>query len=56
MMTMKLGDAMDMVRHVVMDMNEVLMLWGPPGGGKTAPNFLLVSVWLQRKSDLDLSV
>ena len=35
MMTMKLGDAMDMVRHVVMDMNEVLMLWGPPGGGKT---------------------
>lgn len=35
MMTMKLGEAMNMVRYSVMDMNEVLMIWGPPGCGKT---------------------
>ena len=35
MMTMKLGDAMGMVRHVAIELNEPMMLWGPPGGGKT---------------------
>jgi hypothetical protein len=62
MMTMKLGDAMDMVRHVVMNMNEVLMLWGPPGCGKTegvaqvatACGAVLVDIRLAQYDTVDL--
>lgn len=34
MITLKISEAMDMVRHVAINLNEPLMLWGPPGSGK----------------------
>lgn len=62
MITLKINEAMDMVRHVAINLNEPLMLWGPPGSGKTegvaqvaaACNAVHVDIRLAQYDSVDL--
>ena len=35
MMTVKINQLVDMIEHVAIDLDEPLMIWGPPGAGKS---------------------